>query len=381
MRLPSLVLQFTVVAFVLTTGVAAPRDTDSGTLQAGGVSEASPDYFYMAGEDVEFLDEMLLRDKIRPDTNAVVNSLHDEKEYAGAWVTWKPLRFNVSVTGLANPRVLSALDSFPHQDLLVVHIADLDMDTLEEDLRTAIKMRDVGSLPPFDGMIDVEHNRLRFIVGDAPREDFSAVLKDPASNDFQATVVLDHSEMTTPATFGGGSLGNGCSSAFMIKSTSNSYFGPLSAGHGVCDSDSSYPGGLQTDGQLAVTSGRRDSSFHRITNGGSVSNEIYLDVSPYYRSITASVAWGYTSGDQVCKNGRSTSFKCGSVVNIYFSPSWVPGGERFIVFDNGCSAGDSGAPVFANNLSYGVLAGCSSSSTVFGSISYAIPSGYYLYVY
>lgn len=325
------------------------------------------------------MDQLALREDMRPFTEAVTTTLRDHPAFAGAWISWDPVIFHVAMTEEGVDEAVTIISQSKYSSVMEVHSVEHTIDHLEGVLRDLVGLREISEKgPPFDAMIDVGSNAVQVITKDATE---LMQLMQYHSPEYASQVQFIEEPPAQPATFGGLILGNACSAAFMIKSLSNSYFGPLSAGHVSCPSDTTYGSGLHTDGQLASVYGRRDSSFHRITNGGSVSNEIAVNVSPYYRSITSTIDWGYTNGDQVCKNGESTGYKCGTITSIYFSPNWVPDGNRFIVFNTGCSGGDSGAPVFAYNTAYGVLAGCSSTATIFGSISYAIPSGYYVYTY
>lgn len=331
------------------------------------------------------LDELRVRHHLDTDLAVLSASIEELPENAGMWLSWSPLRITVATTDPTSMRVKNAITQFIRPDLVNVVTAPTSLAALERGMKALLRERDRGTTPAFDATIDLKQNGLR-IVTDQATTTAQAKVRELAHQLPEVAplkVSIASGQLAKPTTFGGGSLGNGCSSAFIIRNSSSGYFGPLSAGHSGCNTSTTYlSGNIPTQIINPVAYGYRDSSLQRLL-GGAPSNEIYISVSPYYRSITSSISWSaLMPGDTICKQTRTTGYDCGLVGNKNFSPSYIPNGGRFVQVDTTCEPGDSGGSWFKYNSAVGVQSGRANNfghvTCLFGSISYAIPSGYYV---
>ena len=82
-------------------------------------------------------------------------------------------------------------------------------------------------------------------------------------------------------------------------------------------------------------------------------------------------------GDTLCKQGKTTGWTCGNIVNFDVRPASIPGAFHYIEVGGAgmnCAGGDSGGPfVVLNTWAAGTMWGCRSTSPptgIFSAINY-----------
>jgi hypothetical protein len=311
--------------------------------------------------------------------------LSDEPDFVGHWVEWSPLQIYYSFSRHASDQLVGSLDGFSRQDLLVVHSdAAVGFEVLESELRKLASERDAGRLPPFDGDIDIKSASLVLTVPSNPDSLLHQI--ESASDSIvkmneDVPLRIEVGPLAEIAYNGGNSItgNNSCTAGFTVGRVSSSWHGVLSAGHTNCNAPGNYAG-VVTSVQVVRLADRQDVSVHRISSG-TPRNRINISVSPFTRDITSSHTWSQLgSGHPVCKQGRATSWTCGTVVSKNVSPTYVFDGNRFVRTSARCQRGDSGGPHVHGNRAYGITSGFfSNGDCVFGSIDYQMTgTGWYV---
>jgi hypothetical protein len=291
------------------------------------------------------------------------------------WISWEPFTVNASYTHELSQEARSLLSDFSRQDLLRHQDSDVDFVTLEALLLKVVAERDRLEI---DAVVSVDPFEKRVEIG-APGTGGGRLI-DAMTAKHGSDTVADRLAVTeyssgTPTTWGGGTFSNGCSAAFIVTSGSN--YGVLSAGHGNCNSPSTYTD-RSTDYSTSVpfseVANRRDVSIHQLSSG-TAQNVFRVPFHPGARHVTATRNWSaMTVGQSVCMNGRSSGWTCGTIANKNISPSYVPSGSRFIETTNICAPGDSGATWSNGTTAYGIQSGRRNSNhrCWFGAINYAV---------
>lgn len=353
----------------------------SGGVPNGESSNAEPqnnDDQYVQDRLGISAEDLKLREIIDEALRRLVNATEGKVGAGGVWLEWDPLRVIVGVADNPGPDVASAIESFPFPDLLRVTPTPTDVRSLLATSDELVALRDRGALPLFDVGLDMEASKV--VIYLRPQDvDLLREVVNGVSGDLLDNVRIEATGTSQPTTAGGGNLANGCSSAFMIKSSATS-FGVLSAGHSGCNGSTTYlSGNITTTALHASAFGYRDRVLQKLSSG-SPSNDLYISISPYIRDITSARYWNtLVVNDLACKQVRTTGYGCGKIKDKYYKPSYIPSSDRFLRMDIACDSGDSGGSWFYNNAAYGVQSGKTSTNLcIFGSISWAIPSGYNL---
>lgn len=196
---------------------------------------------------------------------------------------------------------------------------------------------------PSAGGVDVRANRAEVHVLRGRSADARGLL----GAEDAAVVEVDHLPKEEIAMYGGLSIST-CTTGFTVVSSGGTR-GVSTAGH--C-------GNSQTLSGIALTfrgesySGSYDVQWHNAA-GNTYPNTIKVSTST--RAITATRSrTSQTVGSQVCKQGKTTGYTCGTIATISYCASgactWVQ------VAGNGTNlseGGDSGGPWFSGNTAYG----------------------------
>lgn len=200
-----------------------------------------------------------------------------------------------------------------------------------------------GAGIPSAGEVDVRGNRAQVHV----LRGRAAAAKGVLGEGDASVVEVDHLPQEEISMYGGLSI-TGCTSGFTVRNSAGTR-GISTAGH--C-------GNSQTLGGYALTfrgeaySGSYDVQWHN-ASGHTYPNTI--KVSTGTRSITGTRSrTSQTVGSQVCKQGRTTGYTCGTISTISYCASGACTWVR--VAGNGTNlseGGDSGGPWFSGNTAYG----------------------------
>jgi hypothetical protein len=200
-----------------------------------------------------------------------------------------------------------------------------------------------GSGTPAAGAIDVRANRAEVHV----LRGRSASARAAVSAGEATIVEVDQLPQEEISMYGGLSI-TGCTSGFTVRNSAGTR-GVSTAGH--C-------GNSQTLSGVALTfrgeaySGSYDVQWHN-ASGHTYPNTI--KVSTATRAITSTRARSsQTVGSQVCKQGRTTGYTCGTISTTSYCASGACTWVR--VAGNGTNlseGGDSGGPWFSGNTAYG----------------------------
>ncbi len=160
-------------------------------------------------------------------------------------------------------------------------------------------------------------------------------------------VEVDHLPQEEIAMYGGLTI-SGCTSGFTVR-TSAGTRGISTAGH--CSNSQSLSGYALTLRGERYT-GSYDIQWHN-ASGHTFPNTI--KVSSSTRSITGTrTRANQTVGSQVCKQGRTTGYTCGTIATTSYCASgactWVRVNGGSVNLSEG---GDSGGPWFSGNTAYG----------------------------
>lgn len=285
-------------------------------------------------------DELLHYFLVDDDIAAFREALSGKRGNAGVWIGWNPFTLNVALTPSASRDVLAEVERFEHSDILALHDREVDLTTIEAELRSLVRDRNEARLPQFEIEIDEIGGELVITLPDS--DDLPDRLvstygytagrgSQEVVSDSGVRLRIEEGELSEPEYNGGGNLGNGCTAGFTVRRTqSPTQHGVMSAGHGVCRNATTYAGN-STSVPLWTLSARKDMSIHRLTSG-TPRNRIDIAQAPtYQRTITSSRTWSQMgTGDPVCVHGRVGGYRCGTIASLTHAPSYVPNGERFV---------------------------------------------------
>jgi hypothetical protein len=200
-----------------------------------------------------------------------------------------------------------------------------------------------GSGIPAAGAVDVRANRAEVHVLRGRAAAARAVLAEGET----AVVEVDDLPQEEISMYGGLSI-TGCTSGFTVRNSAGTR-GISTAGH--CGNSQTLSGYALTFRGEAY-SGSYDIQWHN-ASGHTYPNTI--KVGSGTRSITATRSrTSQTVGSQVCKQGRTTGYTCGTISTISYCASGACTWVR--VAGNGTNlseGGDSGGPWFSGNTAYG----------------------------
>lgn len=176
----------------------------------------------------------------------------------------------------------------------------------------------------------------------------------------------------------------GCSTAFTAFGPATGRRFVLSAGHcGGADFGSSRSNGGSQYGTMDRDVQEYRWDAERIVRTNQSWNEAGLVWVESFdqRPVHSYTGWSsQVIGTQVGKAGNTTGTTRGFVESKYYSPSYVPNGERFVTTSYCSGPGDSGGAIFRNNSAWGIHSGSTSSIScsdpqhfsLYGAIDYAI---------
>lgn len=318
-----------------------------------------------------------------------------EDQYSGLWIDHEV--GSTSVTIRVPPgdadfvRELvekHGLDALVTIDATAVHsIAELQ--------RTAKELRLRMSGRPdteVDSTFDLKAGTVVVIAPNAATKDaVESVQLDLAEERGYAPVEVVLGSLATPTgSVWGGLKGSTCTHGFTVKNSSGDY-GLLTAGHcsnsqKVYRSDgtsiwTTYQSGStegSNDQQWATTS---DTEFGRFNTDFNYSS---------FRTVSGTKGRGSQAiGDSACKFGKNIGYKCGTITDRNYAPSWIYNvNNSFMRLDTGanvgCDGGDSGGPVFNGYTAYGIVSGAVGPSgdwdCIYMAINYTSNLGLSVYV-
>lgn len=255
--------------------------------------------------------------------------------------------------------------------------------TLEE-LRTARRsaIEDLSGLDiPVESGINVHENRVEVYVVEQSRLEtamLAAKIKLPDKVDLVSVPELSQKA----ADIYGGLSATTCTLGFSVEDTSGT-LGVTTAGH--CQNSQSY-NGTSLPVQSEFFNSDRDVQWHTAP-GFTVTNEVYAD---YTREITGTRSTNQQAiGTYVCKRGMATGYGCGYIVHTYYLPD---DDAHTCIPDPDCSfvdtwirihrdgtdlaePGDSGGPVFKNNIAYGTIAFQLGDDAIYMPIDFMVSEG------
>jgi hypothetical protein len=223
-----------------------------------------------------------------------------------------------------------------------VEPARFTVQQLERRLQASYNRVRAAGIPAAGG-VDVRANRAEVHVLRGRSAAALALLGEADAS----VVEVDHLPQEEIAMYGGLAIST-CTTGFTVRNSAGTR-GVSTAGH--CGNSQSLSGYALTFRGEAY-SGSYDVQWHN-ASGHTYPNTIKVSTST--RSITATRSrTSQTVGSQVCKQGKTTGYTCGTIATISYCASgactWVQ------VSGNGTNlseGGDSGGPWFSGNTAYG----------------------------
>ncbi|MEM7051434.1 MAG: S1 family peptidase [Acidobacteriota bacterium] len=287
--------------------------------------------------------------------------------FAGLWIEHEP-DFRVVVRFKA-PHGRHVLDGLKLDRKLRPHLelrsdARYSREELKAAQQAAIYMaRELGA--EIDANLDVEGNRVELYSTDAAGlrgrlADRS--LRLPAAVEVQAVEALaqpvELAKVYAGLRFLKKPLGNlNCTTGFAAFDNATRLRGILTAGHCL---DRLYYIGTHFPMQREDVRGSQDIQWHRY--------DVYA-LKPWMQAANAIRPVSGTrhrnnqaNGTFVCKHGSSTGFTCGTISGRDFAPGYLIEAEAtFMLAEPGddplAQGGDSGGPVFAGEIAFGIVSG------------------------
>lgn len=347
---------FTVLclAFTLSATAQGPAEPPGPALLAD--AEA---YAQSFGVTVE---EAVQRLRLQDEAGLLGAALQEEdpQGFAGLWIEHRP-DFRVIAAfrnpNAARPRVEARVRGTGLAGLVELRRGELSLARLEELFEiTRRRVRQVG----FDAdlAVDVRANRVKVFTVDAPglRKALGAARVElPANVDVEQVEALSE----PVSTLIGGQPASGCTWAFTVQHP-NGDVGILTAAH--CGNSQSYAG-VSLPFRLEDQQGNQDVQWHSACDLFDVSNQFESGIG--LRSCIGTRSRDQQAiGSLVWKYGSTTGRTWSHIEYKTFAPWWVTSAASTFIYTDGdpypfdfSEPGDSGSPVFVEDLAYGVLIG------------------------
>ena len=175
--------------------------------------------------------------------------------------------------------------------------------------------------------------------------------------------------MRPEALFHGGQSISTCTLGFSVRNSSGTR-GVTTAAH--CSNSQAWNGrSLQFRSERYRDN--YDIQWHT-SSGDTVSNR--FESGRGTRRCTATRSRSRQSvGNYVCKNGKTTGYRCGYIQSKSFAPSYVPSVNSTFIYVDGRSTnlsegGDSGGPWFNGGTAFGTHSGGAGNDSVYMPINY-----------
>lgn len=325
-----------------------------------------------------------------------LNAMLEEGEadtFAGLWIQHEPeFKIIVRFTRNGSETIDPYVESGPLTELVEVGPAIRTVAELRAD--QAAILRRTKSIPiRADSEINVFENRVELRVVDEAQ--FNAALSAVGIYLPDSVAVVTVDALLVPLVmYGGLALDSPvCTTGFSVLDN-NGNRGVTTAAHcGGVGTGASYQGS-----QLPLMGERHELNYDvqwHTTPGFDVENWAYdglYDTStPAYRTITQTRSRNFQAiGEWVCKYGRSTGLDCGEIVakdvvglDANGQPTLAPTFIR--IYRAGVTMGlqgDSGGPVYYNNIAYGIIhAGSGGNDVVYVPINYVGGLGVFVLLY
>lgn len=309
--------------------------------EAGGIQQDAAEY---AGSFRVTLQEGARRLQLQDAVDALNARLTHEQAatFAGLSIEHTPdfhvvARFTRDGEETLRPYLTPALAA-----VVRVEPARFTLQQLERRLEASYNRVRAAGIPAA-GALDVRANRAEVHV----QRGRSAAARAVLAAGEAAVVEVDHLPREEATMYGGLSI-TGCTSGFTVRNSSGTR-GVSTAGH--CGDGQTLLGiALTFRGQ--AYSGSYDIQWHSAA-GHTFTNTIKVGTGT--RSILGTRARSsQTVGSQVCKQGRTTGYTCGTISTTSYCASgactWVRVAGNGVNLSEG---GDSGGPWFSGNTAYG----------------------------
>lgn len=308
-----------------------------------------------------------LSSEIGPVVTAYEAARADDPAFGGLWLDTEgaePMLVVANVAGAA-PKVGFDESRIP---IGVSYVAvDNSLSALNGELVRLVNLEDKYETLTFGAYVDVRHNRV--VILPEAGSPFGATEVDLLELDPSLVVVGEtvYSDATSykggQAQTNGPSGGDAGTAGFMVKKTSGSGIGTLTAGH--IQNSNVYQQGV-APGPVAMG----NATYEKFS--GNADRQIMPATAPYTVSrylVNGQLINGQTSlfvGSWFCKYGKTSGTRCGYVDSINFhppSPPYPAGMYDFILANTQIPAigGDSGGPSYQLSKAVGITSGCTTT--------------------
>jgi streptogrisin C len=280
-------------------------------------------------------------------------SAKESATFAGLWIENEPeLRVVVQHTGELSEGFSRHLDGRLLAGLVEVRKVPVSLRELEAShAAAAFLVRQIGVAADID--IDVKKNRVKVMVLDSAS--LEAALSVAKLGLPEHVEIVEVQQLAQPEAFiYGGMAISDCTSGFVVQH-SNGTYGILTAAH--CNNSQSYSG-YNLPYQSQAFYGSYDVQWNSLSS--SLMFWPKIKVGGGSRIITATKGRSSQAiGEYICKQGRTTNYRCGTLSSKTFLPNYVPSGNATFMYVSGGSVnlsepGDSGGPWVKNQTAYGI---------------------------
>lgn len=321
------------------------------------------------------LDEAVRRLRLQDEAGQLDAELREEEadEFAGLWIEHEPSFVVIARfvdPGEARPGLEARVKGTRLAGLVELRSAERSLTRLQ-DLLTVTRNRLDKAGARAELAVDVRTNRVKLFVVD-PRglQNALAAARLELPEAVQVEQVAALSEPVT--TVVGGTPASTCTWGFTVQ-RSNGEVGISTAAH--CGNSQSYSG-TNLPFRSEDQQGNQDVQWHSACDIFDVSDEFQSGIG--LRSVSGTRSRSQQAvGSLIWKHGKTTGRTHGEIDYKTFAPWWVSNASStFIYVDgdavgiDGAEPGDSGSPVFVEDLAYGILIG--HNTTNFDSIYMAI---------
>ena len=373
MRKLKLVSAFMLLVLLLSAGPTAALTGE--TPSTIGSKDAKEEMVPMAQEDEALirgareyasamkvdLDEVIHRLKLQSNIGDLDAELTKKEgaTFAGLWIQHQPeYRAIVQFTRNGEATIQPYIENGPLAGMVEVRMASVTLNELETARDQASRVVQELGIHAHSG-INVLENRAELYVLDPMQLDDALQkvdLKLPANVE---VIKVDELPREVTGIFGGKALRT-CTSGFSVKNAGG-IKGITTAGH--CSNWQTY-NGTNLPFQSGTVGGVYDIQWHTAP-GFTPRNVIFAGGTTYHYISGVKFRSSQAVGEWVCKNGMTTGYSCGAIVDKQFDGVNVRVNTSVSV-----QGGDSGGPWFWYHTAYGTTISAFGNDSIYGPVDH-----------
>lgn len=346
------------VLLVLAVSLAAPSSaqaTPDGSAPSEALYQEAAEYARTQGVDLDVAVDRLRLQRLIGDLDARLRSEENET-FAGLWIEHAPAYRVVTrfTSALPEKKLRASLGGTPLAGLVEVRSARWSLAELSESQaasRNLARTLDIA----VDLGINVFENRVEIYATDTDALESGLRARRLALPENVVLVAVDGLVEPVQQTIRGGQPLSSCTAGFAVRRNTSGEVGLSTAAH--CGNSQSALG-VSLPFRSEDQNGNQDVQWHSTCGLFDVDNTFNSGIGNR-ACIGTRHRNNQAIGSYVCKWGMTTGRTCGFIQSKSIAPGYVQNAAATFVRIDGAVTlpGDSGGPVFVEDIAYGITSG------------------------